>query len=93
MPGRSETEASTALAGLCRAGAPRGRFASKRGLFAELLSSKAAYGGVYQFRKLCLPWMNAPAAVDPDAKIYLCVGSVRLRLSLTLGRTFEEAAK
>ena len=36
---------------------------------------KAAYGGVYRSRELCLAWMNALAAGDPDAEIYLCVGS------------------
>ena len=32
---------------------------------------KAAYGGVYRSCELCLAWMNALAAGDPDAEIYL----------------------
>ena len=32
---------------------------------------KAAYGGVYRSCELCLTWMNALAAGDPDAEIYL----------------------
>ncbi|MDE0164330.1 MAG: hypothetical protein OXL36_04445 [Bryobacterales bacterium] len=32
---------------------------------------KAAYGGVYRSRELCLAWMNALTAGDPDAEIYL----------------------
>ena len=32
---------------------------------------KAAYEGVYRSCELCLAWMNALAAGDPDAKIYL----------------------
>ena len=32
---------------------------------------KASYGGVYRSCELCLAWMNALAAGDPDAEIYL----------------------
>ena len=32
---------------------------------------KAVYGGVYRSCELCLAWMNALAAGDPDAEIYL----------------------
>ena len=32
---------------------------------------KAVYGGVYRSRELCLAWMNALAAGDPDAEINL----------------------
>ena len=32
---------------------------------------KASYGGVYRSCELCLTWMNALAAGDPDAEIYL----------------------
>ena len=32
---------------------------------------KAAHGGVYRSCELCLAWMNALAAGDPDAEIYL----------------------
>ena len=32
---------------------------------------KAAYGGVYRSCELCLGWMNALAAGDPEAEIYL----------------------
>ena len=32
---------------------------------------KAIYGGVYRSCELCLAWMNALAAGDPDAEIYL----------------------
>ena len=32
---------------------------------------KASYGGVYCSCELCLAWMNALAAGDPDAEIYL----------------------
>ena len=32
---------------------------------------KATYGGIYRSCELCLAWMNALAAGDPDAEIYL----------------------
>ena len=32
---------------------------------------KADYGGVYRSCELCLAWMNALAAGDPDEEIYL----------------------
>ena len=35
------------------------------------VKKKPSYGGVYRSCELCLAWMNALAAGDPDAEIYL----------------------